>query len=208
MKVAVSYLKSDDYKKCIEQINTTSADMLHVDMCDGKYVETKNFVFSEILKLLKVSSKVLDIHLMVENPDKYIDELAMLNASTITFHKKGSKDPKSTIEHIKSVGLKVGMAINPDEGLDTIKEYLNDLDEVLIMSVVPGKGGQAFMESVLPKIDELNSIKDNYHFITAIDGGINGETINMVKEKNLDLVISGSYITTSEDYEEAIGSLR
>ena len=206
MKVAVSYLKSDDYKKCIEAINDTSADLLHVDMCDGKYVETKNFTISEILKLLPVSKKQLDIHLMVEDPDKYIDDLSLLNACTITFHKLGSINPMETINHIKSVGLQVGMAINPDEEIDTIKEYLPYLDLVLIMSVVPGKGGQAFMSEVLPKVDKLNELKKDYHFFIGIDGGINGSTISQVN--GVDLVISGSYVTTSLDYEEAIRSLR
>lgn len=208
MKVAVSYLKSDDYKKCIEEINNTSADFLHVDMCDGKYVETKNFTITELVKLLKNSTKVLDIHLMTMDPDKYVDELALLNVSTMTFHKKGSKNPLETINHIKSVGLKVGMAINPDESIDTIKEYLPLLDEVLIMSVVPGKGGQSFMPEVLPKFDELNALKEEYHFISAIDGGINGETIEYIRNKNIDLVISGSYITCSSNFEESIRSLK
>lgn len=208
MKVAVSYLKSDDYKKCISTINETSADMLHVDMCDGKYVETKNFTIGELVKLLKISTKPLDIHLMVMDPDKYIDELAMLNVSTITFHKNGSKNPIATIEHIENVGLKVGMAINPDEDVDSISDYLDRLDEVLVMSVVPGKGGQAFMPEVLPKFDRLNELKEKYHFITGIDGGINGETITEAKEKNIDLIISGSYITCSDNFEESIKNLR
>lgn len=208
MKVAVSYLKSDNYKKCIEKINATQADYIHVDMCDGKYVEAKNFTISELLKLLRTATKPLDIHLMVNEPIKYIDDLAMLNVSTITIHLDACKNPSSTIDYIKSIGLKVGIAVNPDESIDILNPYLKDIDEVLFMSVVPGKGGQAFMPEILPKIDELNVIKNNYHFITAVDGGINGETIAYLKDKNIDLVISGSYITGSEDFDESIKTLK
>lgn len=208
MKVAVSYLKSDDYKACIKMINSTSADYLHVDMCDGRYVESKNFTIGELNELLKISTKPLDVHLMVEDPDKYIDKLAMLNTETITFHKNGSKNPLGTIEHIKSVGLKVGMAINPDENIDSIKDYINIIDEVLVMSVVPGKGGQKFMPEVLATVEKLKELKPNYHYIIAMDGGINGDTINEIKNYNIDLIISGSYITCSDNFEESIGTLR
>lgn len=208
MKVAVSYLKSDNYKKCIEKIDSSKADFIHVDLCDGKYVETKNFTIGEVTKLLRNAYKPLDIHLMVKEPIKYIDDLAMLNVSTITIHLDGCKDPKSTIEYIKSIGIKVGIAVNPNEDISILNYYLNDIDEVLIMSVVPGKGGQAFMPEVLPKIDALNEIKSGYNFITAIDGGIDGETINYIKDKNLDMVISGSFITDSEDFDESIKKLK
>jgi len=208
MKVAVSYLKSDNYKECIEKIDASTADFLHVDLCDGKYVETKNFTLSEVIKLLKNASKPLDIHLMVKEPIKYIEDLAMLNVETITIHLDGCKDPKGTIEYIQNIGLKVGVAINPSEEIDILNSYLDMIDEVLFMSVVPGKGGQAFMPQILPKIDQINEIKTNYHFITAVDGGINSETIINLKDKNIDMVISGSYITDGEDFDEQINNLK
>jgi ribulose-phosphate 3-epimerase len=98
--------------------------------------------------------------------------------------------------------------INPDEEISLLEPYLDKIDKVLIMSVVPGKGGQQFMESVISKIDELNELKDKYHFITSIDGGINDETIKLINDKNIDLVVSGSYITNQEDYNEAIKELK
>ncbi|MBQ6840998.1 MAG: ribulose-phosphate 3-epimerase [Bacilli bacterium] len=208
MKVAVSYLKSDNYKKCIAKIDESKADFIHVDLCDGKYVEAKNFTTSEVTKLLSFTRKPLDIHLMVQEPIKYIDALALLNVSTITIHLDGCKDPAHTIEYIKSMGLKIGIAINPDESIEILTPYLNDIDSVLVMTVVPGKGGQTFMTEVLPKFDELNNIKDNYHFIIAADGGINGETISCLKEKKVDLVVSGSYVTNSEDFDESISNLK
>lgn len=208
MKVAVSYLKSDNYKKCIEKIDASKADFIHVDLCDGKYVETKNFTIAEVTKLLKNAIKPLDIHLMVKEPIKYINDLAMLNVNTITIHLDGCKNPKETIDYICDIGLKVGVAINPDEDIDILNPYLDILDEVLFMSVVPGKGGQAFMPEILPKIDKLNEVKEKYHFITAVDGGINNETIMFLEDKNIDMIISGSYITDNVDYDEAIKTLK
>lgn len=207
MKIAVSFLKSDNYKKCIQKINNTSADYLHVDMCDGKYVESKNFTIKPLLDTLSVSTKKLDVHLMVDNPIKYVDDLATLDVDTITFHLKTCKDPMEVIDYIHSIGIRVGMAINPDEEVKELLPYIPYLDEVLVMSVVPGKGGQSFMSEVLPKIDELIELKVKNKFIIAIDGGINGDTISYLKEYPVDMVISGSFITESNNYEENIKKL-
>ena len=207
MKIAVSFLKSDNYKKCIQKINNTSADYLHVDMCDGKYVESKNFTIKPLLDTLSVSTKKLDIHLMVDNPIKYVDDLATLDVDTMTFHLNTCKDPMEVIDYIHSIGIKVGMAINPDEEVKELLPYIPYLDEVLVMSVVPGKGGQSFMSEVLPKIDELIELKVKNHFIIAIDGGINGETVNYLKDYLVDMVISGSYVTESNNYEGSIQNL-
>ena len=206
MKIAVSFLKSDNYKECIKKINKTKCDYLHVDMCDGKYVEDKNFTITPLIDTLKVSTKPLDIHMMVKDPIKYIDELAMLNVETITIH-IDCNDALETIDYIQNIGIKAGIAINPDQDVSLLEPYLEKVDEVLIMSVVPGKGGQSFIESTLDKIDLINNIKRNYHFITAIDGGINGETINFLKDKDIDLVVSGSFVTQSDDFDNAIKML-
>ena len=202
MKVAVSYLKSDNYKKCIEKINASKTDFIHVDMCDGKYVENKNFTISELIKLLTVATKPLDIHMMVKDPQKYIDALAMLNVNTITIHLDSCTKPFEVIEYIQSIGIKAGIAINPNQDVSLLDDYLNKIDQVLIMSVYPGKGGQSFIPETVLKIDKINEIKPNYHFLVAVDGGINEETINYLKDKDIDLRISGSYITDSEEYNE------
>lgn len=206
MKIAVSYLSSDNYKECIKQIDNSLADYIHVDMCDGKYVDTKNFTVNEIVKLLGNTKKMLNIHLMVENPMKYIDSLAMLNTDTIIIH--NVKNAKDIINYIKSLGLKAGIAINPDENINDFKIFFPYVDEVLIMSVYPGKGGQSFIKETITKIDDINNLKNNYNFITSVDGGINCETINLVKDKNIDLIVSGSYITNLDDYDEGIKTLK
>lgn len=206
MKIAVSYLSSNNYLDCIKKINESNADFIHVDLCDGKYVNTKNFEIKDTIKLLKNSKKQLNIHLMVANPKKIIKYFKNLNVESITIHNLSNS--KKILNYIKKKGYKCGIALNPNENIDLIKDYLNLIDELLIMSVVPGKGGQSFINNTLEKIDNINSIKNSYHFITAIDGGINNETIKLLKDKNIDLVISGSYITNSKDYNETINKLK
>ena len=206
MKIAVSYLSSNNYLECINKINESNADFIHVDLCDGKYVNTKNFEIKDTIKLLKNSQKPLNIHLMVANPKKIIKYFKKLNVESITIHNLSNS--KKILNYIKKKGFKCGIALNPNENIDLIKDYLNLIDELLIMSVVPGKGGQSFINNTLEKIDNINSIKNSYHFITAIDGGINNETIKLLKDKNIDLVISGSYITNSKDYNETINKLK
>ena len=204
MKVAVSYLKSDNYEKCIENIDNSNADFIHVDLCDGKYVEAKNFTIGGIIKLLSGTKKMLDIHLMVKDPMKYINDLAYLNVDTITVHLDSTKKPLEVIEYIKTIGIKVGVAINPDEDVDILNPYLDNIDKVLVMSVVPGKGGQKFMPEVVSKFDRLNELKKEYHFETEVDGGVNLETIRYLDNMDLDIIVCGSYITDSENYDESI----
>lgn len=206
MKIAVSYLSSNNYLECINKINQSNADYIHVDLCDGKYVNTKNFEIKNTIKLLNNSKKPLNIHLMVANPKKIIKYFKKLNIESITIH--NIKNADKILKYLKKKGYKCGIALNPNESIDSIRKYLNLIDELLIMSVIPGKGGQGFIDSTLTKIDEINNIKDNYHFITAIDGGINNETIKLLKNKGIDLVISGSYIVNSIDYNKAINEIK
>lgn len=206
MKIAVSYLSSNNYLECINKINESNADYVHVDLCDGKYVNTKNFEIKDTIKLLNNSKKPLNIHLMVANPKKIIKYFKKLNIESITIH--NIKNADKILKYLKKKGYKCGIALNPNESIDSIRKYLNLIDELLIMSVIPGKGGQVFIDSTISKIDEINNIKDNYHFITAIDGGINNETIKLLKNKGIDLVISGSYVTNSIDYNEAINEIK
>lgn len=206
MKIAVSFLKSDDYENCIKLINESSADFLHVDMCDGLYVRAKNFEIDSLIELLKCSIKPLNVHMLVKNPIMYVDKIASLNTDMIIFHPLATSDVVGTIEYIKSKGIKVGLAINPNEKTSLIENYIDLVDAVLIMSVHPGKGGQKFIDKVLYKIDEIRT--RNGKVMMLIDGGINGDTVSIIKPYNLDIVISGSYITDSDDYNERLDNLR
>lgn len=205
MKVAVSYINSKyDPLKTINLIDSSIADYIHVDLMDGLYVENKNFTISEINKLLGKVKKPLYIHLMVMNPDKYLNDLALLNTELICFHPSTSKNPIKLIDNIKNLGIKVGIVINPNENIDDFSKYFPLVDHVLLMSVTPGLGGQSFILNTVDKINEIN--KQNYSFELAVDGGINNETIKYLKD--VDMVISGSFICMSDDFNKAIKELK
>lgn len=203
--ISVSYLKSKYSKEdTIKKIDLSIADMIHVDLMDGLYVENKNFTIDEVINDLKDTKKPLDIHLMVNNPEIYIDELAKLKPFAITFHLDSTKDSDKVIELIKDYNIKVGIAINPDEDIDILDGYLEYIDYVLIMSVVPGKGGQTFINSVLDKVKKL----ENKNILLGIDGGINAESVKYLKDYKIDNIISGSFICMSDDYNEQINILK
>lgn len=203
--ISVSYLKSKYSKEeAIRKIDESIADMIHVDLMDGLYVSDKNFTVDEVINDLKDTKKPLDIHLMVNNPEIYIDDLAKLKPFAITFHLDSTKDADKVIELIKDYNIKVGIAINPDENIDILDGYLELIDYVLIMSVVPGKGGQTFMKDILDKIKQL----ENKNILIGIDGGINAESIKYLKDYKIDNIISGSFVCMSDDYNDQINILR
>lgn len=197
MKVSVSILSSKIKPADItKKLDSTCADYIHLDIMDGKFTENKTWTFSEVKKIISYSNLPLDVHLMVTNPEKYIEDYAMLNTSYLTFHYEASKNIQSTIDKIKEYGLKVGISICPDTNVNVLYPYLNQIDQVLIMSVVPGKSGQSFIETSPEKIKELKEEieKQNTKTIISVDGGINNETGLLCKEAGVDMLVSASYI--------------
>lgn len=197
MKVSVSILSSSIKPADIVKIlDNTKADYIHVDIMDGKFVKNKTWTISEIKKITSYSKLPLDVHLMVENPSKYIEDYALLNTSYITFHYETVKDIDKMINEIKNYGLKVGIAINPETSEEVVFPYLSKIDEVLIMSVHPGKSGQSFIESTPDKIERLKEeiLRQNVKTIISVDGGINDETGNLCVQKGVDILVSASYI--------------
>ena len=197
MKVNVSIL-SNTLKPLdiVKELDKTNADAIHIDIMDGKFVDNKTWTTSEIIKLTKYSNLPLDVHLMVNNPSKYIEDYAMLNTNNITFHYEAVKDVNKVINEIKDYGLKVGIAVNPDTDVKNIYDYLNNIDIVLIMSVYPGKSGQVFINETLNKIKELKDyiVNNNLKTLISVDGGINDETGKLCKEAGADILVSASYI--------------
>ena len=197
MKVSVSIL-SNSIKPVdiVKKLDNTKADYIHIDIMDGKYVENKTWTVSEIKKITSCSKLPLDVHLMVENPSKYIEEFALLNTNYIAFHYEAVKDIDKMINEIKKYGLKVGIAINPETSEEVVFPYLSRIDEVLIMSVHPGKSGQLFIESTLDKIERLKNeiLRQNVKTIISVDGGINEETGKLCLQKGIDMLVSASYI--------------
>lgn len=203
--ISVSYLTSKFNKNdTIKKIDESTADMIHVDLMDGLYVENNNFTIEEVINDLKNTFKPLDIHLMVNAPQKYIEKLALLNPYMITFHLDSTSKPNEVIELIKENNIKVGIAINPDEDVSILNDYLELIDYVLIMSVVPGRGGQSFIKDVLHKVKML----ENKNILIGIDGGINEESIKYLKDYKIDNIISGSYICMNDYYNKYIDILR
>ena len=210
MKVNVSILSSTiKPQDIVKELDKTNADYIHIDIMDGKFVDNKTWTISEITKITKNSTLPLDVHLMVNNPSKYIEDYAMLNTNDIIFHYEAVKDVNSMIDEIKNYGLKVGIAINPDTDVEKIFPYLDKIDLVLVMSVYPGKSGQSFIEKSLDKIRKLKQEiqEKNLKTLISVDGGINDETISLVKEY-VDSVVSGSYVCLSDDCNEKIAKLK
>lgn len=208
MKVAVSYLKSTlSAEKTIEKITETSADYIHVDLMDGLFVPKKNDDLEYHISLLQNQTKPLDIHLMMIDPIESIKKLQILQPATITVHLEIPK-LKESLELLDTFKIGKGIAVNPETDIEKITPYLKEINEVLLMSVHPGAGGQTFMPSVVPKITWLKNYRKthNLQFTIAVDGGINDQTISAIKD--VDLVISGSFICESSDYEQQITKLR
>ena len=150
----------------------------------------------EITKITKYSSLPLDVHLMVNNPSKYIEDYAMLNTNDIIFHYEAVENIDKMINEIKDYGLKVGIAVNPDTDIKNIFPYLNRIDLVLVMSVYPGKSGQTFIETTPSKIKELKEYitENDLKTLISVDGGINNETGKLCKDAGADILVSASYI--------------
>lgn len=206
MRVSVSFIKSKyNEKDTVKLINQTDADYIHVDIMDGKFVDTKNYTFNQIKNIVSNTTKKLDVHLMCDNPSKYIKDYAFLNTEYLTFHLEAVNNIDELINEIHSYGIKCGISIKPTTDIKRLDPYLKNIEQVLIMSVEPGKGGQQFMPSVIDKIDYLKNT-NNKNFIISVDGGINDQTINFVT--NADMVVSGSYVCLSDDYQKQINTLR
>ena len=208
MKVSVSFLKTNDnLTQTIKKIEQTDCDYIHVDVEDGIFVPNKTGV---IQSNLHNSLKKLDVHLMCAHPSNFIDIYKDLNTEYITIQAEIKEDLNLLINKIKFYNIKVGIALNPDTSIKEIEPYLNLIDQVLVLSVHPGKGGQEFIKDVIPKIEELIKLrnKNNYHYIINVDGGINDKTINYLKDKQVDMVVSGSFVCLAQNYQQQINKLR
>lgn len=208
MKISVSYLKSRyDLKSTIKRISSTSADFLHLDLMDGKFVQNNNINIIELKDNLKDNKKPLDIHLMTNDIDTYISEIKELNPKYVTFHLEAPLNTREEIKKIKEMGIGVGLSIKPKTDISKLKPFLKDLDLVLVMSVEPGMGGQKFLNTTLEKLKKLKDEQPDYHYLISVDGGINEQTINLIRPY-VDIAVSGSFICEYEDYETQIKKLR
>ena len=206
MKIAVSFLSiKDNIKEEVNKLDKLGIDYIHVDVMDNIFVPNKTVNIDGFKNILDGTLKPKDVHIMVSDVKKYVDDFSVLNPEYITYHYETNINHMEMINYIKSKGIKVGLSIKPNTSVEEIKELLPYIDLVLVMSVEPGKGGQSFMESAVDKVNMLYELKKDYHYVIEVDGGINLETSKLVS--NADILVVGSYIT-SGNYEERIESLR
>ncbi|MBQ8131998.1 MAG: ribulose-phosphate 3-epimerase [Bacilli bacterium] len=208
MKVSASFLSSKNIPMDLRKLDQTDVDYIHVDIMDGKFVPNKTMPFSEMKNIYKYTSKRLEIHLMVEDPEKYIPLYAELNTEYIIIHVEIDKDIEKCLNLIKKYSIKAGLSIKPDTPVSALVPYLPFIDSVLVMSVEPGEGGQPFISGTGDKIHEVRALLNEYDIpaIINVDGGVTGDTISECKE--CDMVTSGSYLVGAEDFQEKISSLR
>lgn len=208
MKIAVSYLGVKNIPNTLRELDKTDVDFIHVDVMDGKYVKNKTMSFSELSSIGYYTKKRLDVHFMVSKPLKYIDDYASLNVSYMSFHLDTKNDVDEIIKRTKLYGIKVGLVLNPDDPIDEVFPYLDKIDLVLIMTVIPGLPGQELITDVIPKIFALKKeIKSRkLDVLISVDGGINLDNVSDLK--GADIIVSGSFVTKSDNYQDTIDKLR
>ena len=208
MKIAASFLACNNIKKALKKLGLTDTDYIHVDVVDNKFVTGKKISIRKLKKIYKYTSKRLDVHLMVNKPKKYIKKLALLNTERIIFHVELEKNIEKYLDYIHSFGIKNGLAINPDTDISILRPHLDKIDTILVMSVNPGYGGQAFIPESLEKVKKIRNLIGKRKIELSVDGGIKEEQAKLLKEVPVDIIVAGSYITNSSNYQEKIDSLR
>ncbi len=208
MKVSPSFLTCDfsNLKNELDEIKDL-VEYIHVDVMDGDFVPNLTFGPKFVGDFRKYyPNNVFDVHLMISNPLKYIKNFADAGSDIITFHYESKSNVMDVINEIKACGKKVGLSIKPDTKVFEIEKYLPYLDLVLVMSVEPGFGGQKFMPSAVNKIAKLAKIRNElgYNYEIEVDGGINADTVKLVKEAGVDVVVAGSFVMNSNNKKERV----
>ncbi|HHY43041.1 MAG TPA: ribulose-phosphate 3-epimerase [Thermoanaerobacterales bacterium] len=212
VKVAPSILSADFscLAEEVKRVEQGGADLLHIDVMDGHFVPNITLGPPVISCLKGKTSLPFDVHLMIDNPEKYVDEFIEAGADIVTVHVESTVHLHRLVTHIKDKGIKPGVALNPSTPLDTIKYILDDIYLVLIMSVNPGFGGQKFIPRMLHKISELRAIlsQSNSEILIEVDGGINENNASKIIDAGADILVAGSAIYNSSNPEKVIKKLK
>ena len=214
VKIAPSILAADllDIKNEVINADNAGAEFIHIDIMDGHFVPNLSFGYNMVKTLRPITNKVLDVHLMISPVEPFIKEFINAGSDIISFHPEADKNTKEIISTIKKSNCKVGIAVHPNVKIEEIKEFLIDVDLVIIMTVIPGFGGQKFLEDQVQKISELKEIRKNINanYEIEIDGGINYQTSKICIDKGADILVAGSYVygAPKEEYRDKINSIR
>ena len=210
-KILPSILSADfaNLERDIKELESIGTDMFHIDVMDGNFVPNISFGFPIIESIRPKTDKVFDCHLMIANPENYVEQFCKVGCDMVSFHIEATNHADRVIQVIKNNEKKAGIVLNPQTPIESIKYLLPKLDYVLIMTVNPGFGGQKFIPEMLEKIEELAKLREekNYNFLIEVDGGINTETSKACRDKGADLLVCGSFLFGASDKEKTLGEL-